>query len=146
MKTGKNIRRITEPVVYVVLVAAFGFITTVVNHNSDQQQLRDTELVSFTLENEIEDLYYQDKGASKYPEGVVDAFAEALQFVEAAKNMRDLYAMKSFHVEKLKGRRGKQNERSIRLTNQYRLIFKIEETKEGQRIVVIDISDLFWKP
>ncbi len=32
MKAKKNIRKWTEPLVYVVLVAAFGFITTVVNH------------------------------------------------------------------------------------------------------------------
>lgn len=86
-------------------------------------------------------LYFQDKGASKYPEGVVDAFAEALQFIEAANDMRDLYAMRSFHVKKLKGKRGRAGEWSIRLTGQYRLIFKIEQSEEGQRIVIIDICD-----
>ena len=89
----------------------------------------------------LENLYYKDKGASKYPEGVVDAFAAAVQVIEAARDTRDLYKMKGFRVEKLKGKRGKQGQKSIRLTDQFRLIFTIEETKEGSCILIVDLCD-----
>ena len=45
MKTRKNIKRFTEPLVYFVLVAAFGFITTVVNHSGKEEQIKDAEFV-----------------------------------------------------------------------------------------------------
>ncbi|MFC2081364.1 hypothetical protein ACFLR8_04060 [Bacteroidota bacterium] len=61
MKTKNKIKKWTEPLVYVVLVAAFGFITTVVNHTGREQQLNDTEFVSLTLESELEALYYQEE-------------------------------------------------------------------------------------
>lgn len=57
----KNIRKWTEPLVYVVLVAAFGFITTVVNHTGREEQLRNAEFVSLTLENEFAALIYQEE-------------------------------------------------------------------------------------
>jgi hypothetical protein len=61
MKTKNKIRRITEPMVYVVLVAAFGFITTFANHIGRDEQLRDAELASITLENEIQQLFAQEE-------------------------------------------------------------------------------------
>ena len=53
----KSIRKWTEPLVYIVLVASFGFITTIVNHTRDVQPVFDTELVSQNLENEFEALF-----------------------------------------------------------------------------------------
>ena len=47
--------------IYIVLVAAFGFITTVVNHTGKEDQLRDAEFVSLTLENQMAELYYQEE-------------------------------------------------------------------------------------
>ena len=61
MKMRKKIRKWTEPLVYVVLVAAFGFITTVVNHTGREEQLRNAEFVSLTLENEFAALIYQEE-------------------------------------------------------------------------------------
>ena len=61
MKTKKNIHRLAEPLVYIVLVAAFGFITTVVNHSQQENQVTDTELVSLTFEDELEALFYQEE-------------------------------------------------------------------------------------
>ena len=60
MKVKKNIRRITEPLIYMVLVAAFGFITTVVNHSGKEEQVREAELVTLSLENELGSLFYHD--------------------------------------------------------------------------------------
>ena len=61
MKIRENIKKLTEPLVYVVLVAGFGFITTVVNHTNREEQLREAEFVSLTIENELETLYYKDE-------------------------------------------------------------------------------------
>ena len=61
MKMKINIRKWTEPVVYIVVVAAFGFVTSVVNHSGQEEQLRDAEFVSLTLEHEIEALIHQEE-------------------------------------------------------------------------------------
>lgn len=61
MKAKKQIRKITEPLVYVVLVAAFGFITTIVNHSGQEEQTRDAELVSLSVEREFAELLYQEE-------------------------------------------------------------------------------------
>ena len=62
-----------------------------------------------------------------------------MQAIRAAKNKTDFYALKSLHFEKLKGKR--KHQYSIRLNNQFRLILEIEEDKQGNTIVVIDIED-----
>ena len=61
MKTRKNIKRFTEPLVYFVLVAAFGFITTVVNHSGKEEQIKDAEFVSLSMESELEALLCQEE-------------------------------------------------------------------------------------
>jgi proteic killer suppression protein len=47
--------------------------------------------------------------------------------------------MKSYRFEKLKGDR--KGDYSIRLNDQFRLTFQIEETGDGNQIVVLDIED-----
>ena len=57
MKVGRNIKKWTEPLTYVVLVAAFGFLTTFVTHERSEDPVQDKDLVSFTIENELETLF-----------------------------------------------------------------------------------------
>lgn len=54
MKAGKNIKKWTEPLTYVVLVAAFGFLSTMVTQTRTEEPIQDKDLVSFTIENDIE--------------------------------------------------------------------------------------------
>jgi hypothetical protein len=54
MKVKNSIRKWTEPLTYVVLVAAFGFITTVVTHARSESPVQEKDMVSLTLENELE--------------------------------------------------------------------------------------------
>ena len=61
MKAGKKIKKWTEPLVYVVLVAAFGFLSTVVTHARSEDPVQEKDMVSFTLENDLEALFNQVK-------------------------------------------------------------------------------------
>jgi proteic killer suppression protein len=87
----------------------------------------------------LEELYTSEKGAQKYPAEVVDAFFEAMAFIQAAKDERDLYSLKGFHFEKLSGKR--KGEHSLRLNKQFRLIVSFEKDAEGKFILLIDIED-----
>ena len=71
----------------------------------------------------------------------MDDFFEVMAIIEAAENEQDLYALKSLRFEKLEGKRAKDNQRSLRLNKQWRLIIKIEKDTEDKYIVVIDIED-----
>jgi toxin HigB-1 len=82
-------------------------------------------------------LYTEEKSAHKYP-NVIDDFFDAMSVITAAKDERDLYALKGFHFEKLRGRPG---ERSLRLNKQWRLIISIEEDEDGPYLLIIDIED-----
>jgi proteic killer suppression protein len=86
----------------------------------------------------LEALCYEEEGAAKYPTAVVDAFFEVIGVVEAARDERDLYALKSLHFERLKGKR--KRERSVRLTKQYRLTFALESDSEGKYLEIIEIE------
>jgi proteic killer suppression protein len=87
----------------------------------------------------LEDLYYEEKGAQKYPPGVVDAFFRVMSIIEAVPDIRDLYQLKSLRFEKLKGTR--KDERSVRLNKQYRLTMRLEEDEEENYLLILDIED-----
>ena len=57
MIAGKSIKKWTEPLTYVVLVAAFGFLSSVVTHARSEDPVQDKDLVSFTMENELEAMF-----------------------------------------------------------------------------------------
>ena len=57
MTIGKNIKNWTEPLTYVVLVAAFGFLSTMVTHSRSEDPVQDKDMVSFTIENELEAMF-----------------------------------------------------------------------------------------
>lgn len=67
------------------------------------------------------------------------AFRKRMAVLVAAQDERDLYALKSLHFEKLSGERLAQ--RSIRLNDQWRLIFRLEEDQDGRLVIVIEITD-----
>lgn len=89
--------------------------------------------------NKLEALYTEEKGARRYPAGVVDAFFEVLAVIAAAKDERDLYALKSLRFEQLRGHR--KGERSLRLNDQWRLIVVLEEDQDGKYLRIKDITD-----
>lgn len=74
-----------------------------------------------------------------FGQAVVRAFRRRIQYIRAARDERDLYAMKSLHFEKLKGRR--RHQRSMRLNDQWRLILEIRKDADGNVVVVVRIED-----
>ncbi len=61
-----------------------------------------------------------------------------MSVIDAATDERDLYALKGFHFEKLKGR---GEDRSLRLNKQWRLIVSLEKDDDGSYLLIIDIED-----
>lgn len=86
----------------------------------------------------LRSLYETGHGARRYPKGMVAAFA-AMASIVAATDERDLYALKSLHFERLKGKR--EGQHSIRLNDHYRLILTMEEDEQGKVLHVIEIAD-----
>ena len=74
-----------------------------------------------------------------HPPGVVKVFRKRMQGIRAADDERDFYAMKSWHFEKLKGRRDHQW--SIKLNDQYRLILELKDSGKRKRVLIIGIED-----
>ena len=86
----------------------------------------------------LEMLYTEEKGASRYPRAVVDNFFEAIQYMQAAPDERDLYQIKAFHYEKLHGR---APDRSLRLNKQWRLIVIPSDDAQGLIMEIVAIED-----
>ncbi len=87
----------------------------------------------------IELLYTEARDEQRYEPSVVDAFFEIMAILDAARDERDLYAVKSLRFEKLEGKR--KDERSLRLNKQWRLTLAIESDKDGKYILILDIED-----
>jgi proteic killer suppression protein len=71
--------------------------------------------------------------------GVVKAFRKRMQAIRAAKDERDLYAIRGNRFEKLKGDRSHQH--SLRLNDQMRLIVELRKGNPKTKIVIIGIED-----
>ncbi|MEA3377633.1 MAG: type II toxin-antitoxin system RelE/ParE family toxin [Chloroflexota bacterium] len=93
----------------------------------------------YFADRKLKHLYTDENDAHKYPEGVVDAFFDVMAQIAAARDERDLYAMKGLRYEKLKGKRSHQ--RSLRLNDQFRLIVEREEDEEGKLFRIVAIED-----
>jgi proteic killer suppression protein len=71
--------------------------------------------------------------------GVVTAYRKRLQGIRSVSDERDLYAMKSWRFEKLKGQ--KQHQHSMRLNDRFRLILEIVGTGREKRLRIVGIED-----
>ena len=88
------------------------------------------------------DLSQLETGASyrgKWALAIVTAYRKRVQYIRAALDERDLYAMKSFHFEKLKGRRAHQY--SMRLNDQYRLVVELHGEAPKKVVRIMSIED-----
>lgn len=74
-------------------------------------------------------------GMTQLPVGVIKSARRKLAVLRAAVDDRTLRNWKSLHYERLKGNR--DGERSIRLNDQYRMIFELDETTQPEQTVTI---------
>lgn len=76
---------------------------------------------------------------TKLPVAVIQSARRKLTVIRAATDERTLRNWKSLHYEKLQGNRDDQ--RSIRLNDQWRLVFRLNDQCLPQRVTVIAVED-----
>lgn len=76
---------------------------------------------------------------TRLPVGVIQSARRKLNVIRAATDERTLRNWKSLHYEKLKGNRDDQ--RSIRLNSQWRLVFRIDTGCSPNKVSVISVED-----
>ncbi len=75
----------------------------------------------------------------RLPEGIARLFVARVLRIEAAKNINDLRYPPSMHFKRL---HEKENKFSVRLNDQYRLIFRIDFQDEKQTTGFVTILEL----
>lgn len=70
---------------------------------------------------------------------ITKQYRKAIGVVVAARDERDIRALKSLRLEKLRGDRDGQH--SIRLNDQWRLILEFRQDDQGRVVVIVSISD-----
>jgi len=75
----------------------------------------------------------------KLPLNIINTLRKKLVMLRAAPDERTLRNWKSLHYEKMKG--DKQDQRSIKLNDQWRMIFTLNNNTDPPTITVIGIDD-----
>jgi toxin HigB-1 len=88
----------------------------------------------------LADLYFDGTGASKYPDGILDALSEVVAAIRNARDSRDIRALKGLRFEKVQGKRAKYGDRSLRLNDHYRLIVWLKSDEQGEYFVLVKID------
>ena len=57
MRARNRIKKWAEPLSYIVLVAAFGFLTSVVTHARSEEPVQQNDMTSLTLDNDQEAVF-----------------------------------------------------------------------------------------
>ncbi len=78
-------------------------------------------------------------GATRLPVAVIRAARRKITALRAATDDRTLRNWKSLHYEKLKGDR--EDQRSIRVNDKYRIIFELDSEAEPQKATILAIED-----
>lgn len=74
-----------------------------------------------------------------YSVEVLRAFQKAIGIIKNAKDQRDIRAVKSFHLEKM--REYRDDRFSIRLKRKWRLFIRFENDVNGNLVAVIDMNN-----
>ena len=74
-----------------------------------------------------------------FPPRVVKGYRKAMQAIRAAKDERDLYALRGLRLEKLKGNRDGCH--SLRCNDQYRLIVRFDGKGQNKKVRIIEVVD-----
>ena len=81
----------------------------------------------------------EDAGVTRLPVAVIKSARRKLTLLRAATDDLSLRNWKSLHYEKLKGAR--EGQRSIRLNDQYRMVFVLDEKTDPLTITILQIED-----
>lgn len=92
---------------------------------------------------------FEDKGLAliettraaetKLPVAVIQSTRHKLNAMRAAPDERTLRNWKSLHYEKLKGDR--EGQRSIRINDKWRMVFRLDDESTPKKITVLAIED-----
>jgi proteic killer suppression protein len=81
----------------------------------------------------------EDAGETRLPASVINSARRKLTVLRAASDAQSLQNWKSLRHEVLRGQR--EGQRSIRLNEQYRMVFQINEQHEPLSTTIIAIED-----
>jgi proteic killer suppression protein len=95
--------------------------------------------IKFEDKQKIALIETEDAAKTKFPISVINSCRKKLNALRAAVDERDIRNWKSFHYEKLKG--DKDGMRSIRINDQWRLIFKLNDESSPPSITILEIDD-----
>lgn len=70
---------------------------------------------------------------------LVRAYRRAVGYIMEAQDGRVIREMKSFHIEKLRGRRSHQH--SLRLNRQFRLIIELDDKGLEKVVTIVAVED-----
>ena len=95
--------------------------------------------IEFKDKQQIALIETEDAGQVKLPISVINACRRKLGFLRSAVDERDIRNWKSLHYEKLKG--DKEGMRSIRINDQWRLVFTLNNESNPPGITILEIDD-----
>ncbi|MGC6331563.1 type II toxin-antitoxin system RelE/ParE family toxin [Rhizorhabdus sp. FW153] len=78
-------------------------------------------------------------GETRLGVAIIKSARRKLTVLRAAGDVRSLRNWKSLHYEQLRGDR--EGQRSIRLNDQFRLVFELDEETEPQTVTILQIED-----
>ncbi len=77
-------------------------------------------------------------GMTRLPVAVIKSARRRLTTLRAARDDRSLRNWKSLHYETMKGNR--EGQKSVRVNDQYRMVFNLDEETDPQTITVLTIE------
>lgn len=89
-------------------------------------------------ESWLQDLANESPGKTRFSKAVVRAYRTKLDLIVAARNERDLRSIRSLRFKELKGMDGLY---SVRVNDQFRIVFRIRHEVSGNVIQVQDLTD-----
>lgn len=90
-------------------------------------------------DSNLERMYADKTFSGGHSDAVVKGFRKVMSWIHGAADERNLYAFRSLHFEKLKGKR--RHQRLLRINDQWRLIVTIVGEHPQKRVPVIGIED-----
>jgi len=89
--------------------------------------------------DDLDRLEQDPKFTAGFDKAIVRAYRKLMQLIRAARDERDLYAMRGARFKKLQG--GRSHQHSLRLNDEMRLIVEIKSSTPKNIILIVSIED-----